>query len=114
VRVYQHGKDSMLTHVISTSGMAEDAIVLLDHLGWTHKREVNVVGISLGGMIAQGKHYCLPQCCCTRLLKSSAQNLQQGSPSVYLPSFLRSLLQEVTRGTIYHPFVFSFFHKIAV
>ena len=37
-----------------TSGMAEDVICLLDYLGWTGEREVHVVGISLGGMIAQG------------------------------------------------------------
>lgn len=36
--------------------MAEDVICLLDHLGWTEDRELNVVGISLGGMIAQGKN----------------------------------------------------------
>lgn len=34
--------------------MAEDVICLLDYLGWTGERELNVVGISLGGMIAQG------------------------------------------------------------
>jgi pimeloyl-ACP methyl ester carboxylesterase len=34
--------------------MAEDVIELLDHLGWTRDRELNIVGISLGGMIAQG------------------------------------------------------------
>lgn len=34
--------------------MAEDVICLLDHLGWTAERELNVVGVSLGGMIAQG------------------------------------------------------------
>ncbi|KAF9468764.1 alpha/beta-hydrolase [Collybia nuda] len=37
----------------TTSGMAEDAIALLDHIGWTEKRELHIVGISLGGMIAQ-------------------------------------------------------------
>ena len=34
--------------------MAEDVISLLDNLGWTEERDINVVGISLGGMIAQG------------------------------------------------------------
>ena len=35
--------------------MAEDVICLLDYLGWTGERSVHVVGISLGGMIAQGE-----------------------------------------------------------
>ena len=34
--------------------MAEDVIALVDYLGWTEKRSLHVVGISLGGMIAQG------------------------------------------------------------
>ena len=37
-----------------TSGMAEDVITLLDHVGWTEKRDLHVVGVSLGGMIAMG------------------------------------------------------------
>jgi hypothetical protein len=28
--------------------------VLLDYLGWTEERSLHLVGISLGGMIAQG------------------------------------------------------------
>ena len=35
--------------------MAEDVICLLDYLGWTADRELNIIGISLGGMIAQGQ-----------------------------------------------------------
>ena len=34
--------------------MAEDVIVLLDFVGWTEKRSLHVVGLSMGGMIAQG------------------------------------------------------------
>lgn len=34
--------------------MAEDVICLLDYLGWTEDRQLTIVGISLGGMIAQG------------------------------------------------------------
>ncbi|KAH9483134.1 Poly(3-hydroxyalkanoate) depolymerase [Psilocybe cubensis] len=44
----------------TTSGMAEDAICLLDYLGWTGERELNIVGISLGGMIAQELAYRIP------------------------------------------------------
>ncbi|KAF5331672.1 hypothetical protein D9611_007611 [Ephemerocybe angulata] len=44
----------------TTSGMAEDLICLLDELGWTGKRELNVVGVSLGGMIAQEVAYRIP------------------------------------------------------
>lgn len=35
--------------------MAKDVVVLLDYMGWIGKRQLHVVGISLGGMIAQGK-----------------------------------------------------------
>lgn len=37
----------------STSEMARDVVEVLDHIGWTGKRECHVVGISMGGMIAQ-------------------------------------------------------------
>ncbi|KAF2183076.1 alpha/beta-hydrolase [Zopfia rhizophila CBS 207.26] len=37
----------------STSEMARDTIELIDHIGWTGKRELHIIGISMGGMIAQ-------------------------------------------------------------
>lgn len=37
----------------STSEMAKDVIEVIDHIGWTGKRELHVIGISMGGMIAQ-------------------------------------------------------------
>ncbi|KAF9480209.1 alpha/beta-hydrolase [Pholiota conissans] len=45
----------------STTGMAEDVICLLDYLGWTKERELTIVGISLGGMIAQEVAYRIPK-----------------------------------------------------
>ncbi|KAI0670539.1 alpha/beta-hydrolase [Trametes maxima] len=37
----------------TTSKMADDVIILLDYVGWKDPRQVHVVGVSLGGMIAQ-------------------------------------------------------------
>lgn len=37
----------------STSQMARDTFELLDHVGWIGERAVHVVGISMGGCIAQ-------------------------------------------------------------
>lgn len=37
----------------STSEMARDLLEVIDHVGWTEKRQLHVVGISMGGMIAQ-------------------------------------------------------------
>ncbi|KAG6849749.1 hypothetical protein H0H93_005547 [Arthromyces matolae] len=44
----------------TTSGMAEDIICLLEFLGWTAERDLHVVGISLGGMIAQELAFRIP------------------------------------------------------
>ncbi|CAG8601330.1 9318_t:CDS:2 [Ambispora gerdemannii] len=43
----------------STSQMAHDTFDLLNHLGWTTK--VHLVGISMGGMIAQEMSYAKPE-----------------------------------------------------
>ena len=37
----------------TTSEMAKDTLELADHVGWTGQRELHVIGISMGGMIAQ-------------------------------------------------------------
>jgi pimeloyl-ACP methyl ester carboxylesterase len=34
--------------------MAKDVLALLDYLDWTERRSLHLVGVSLGGMIAQG------------------------------------------------------------
>ena len=37
----------------STSEMAKDTLEILDHIGWTSPRELHVIGVSMGGMIAE-------------------------------------------------------------
>lgn len=37
----------------STSEMAKDFLEIIDHIGWTKQRQLHVMGISMGGMIAQ-------------------------------------------------------------
>ncbi|KAF1934908.1 alpha/beta-hydrolase [Clathrospora elynae] len=37
----------------TTSEMAKDIVEVVNHIGWTGKRELHVIGISMGGMIAQ-------------------------------------------------------------
>jgi len=55
------GNSDTPTGPYSTSGMAEDVIALLDYLGWTEERSLHLVGISLGGMIAQELAYRAPE-----------------------------------------------------
>ena len=43
----------------STSEMAKDVFELLNHIGWTSERQLHIVGISMGGMIAQEMVCCL-------------------------------------------------------
>jgi pimeloyl-ACP methyl ester carboxylesterase len=40
-------------HRYSTAAMARDVVEVLDHVGWRGERAVHVVGLSMGGMIAQ-------------------------------------------------------------
>ncbi|KAK0197528.1 Alpha/Beta hydrolase protein [Armillaria mellea] len=45
----------------TTSAMAEDLITLLDYIGWNEPRGIHIIGLSLGGMIAQEVAYRIPQ-----------------------------------------------------
>ena len=47
------GKSDKPTARYSTTQLAKDTLELLDHLQWTGKRELHVIGVSMGGMTAQ-------------------------------------------------------------
>ncbi|KAL6158210.1 hypothetical protein ACJBU6_04009 [Exserohilum turcicum] len=59
----------------STSDMAKDVIEVIDHVGWTAKRELHIIGISMGGMIAQELAMLIPDRICTLSLVSTAAHI---------------------------------------
>ncbi|KAF2001789.1 alpha/beta hydrolase-like protein [Amniculicola lignicola CBS 123094] len=59
----------------TTSDMAKDVVEVLDHIGWTGKRELHIIGISMGGMIAQEMAMQIPDRICTLSLVSTASGL---------------------------------------
>ncbi|KAI4929756.1 hypothetical protein J4E86_011698 [Alternaria arbusti] len=69
------GDSDKPTSRYSTSAMAQDLVEVLDHIGWTGKRELHVIGISMGGMIAQEIAILIPERICTLSLVSTAAQL---------------------------------------
>ena len=59
----------------STSEMALDTLELIDHVGWTGKEEIHVIGSSMGGMIAQELAYIAPERIKSLTLMASAPRL---------------------------------------
>ncbi|RPD65974.1 alpha/beta-hydrolase [Lentinus tigrinus ALCF2SS1-7] len=76
----------------TTSAMANDVIILLNYIGWTEKRQIHVVGVSLGGMIAQEIAFKIPE----RIVSLSLVVTKAGRRRlVELPSYigLKNLLR---------------------
>ncbi|KAF1350917.1 Alpha/Beta hydrolase protein [Delphinella strobiligena] len=59
----------------STCMMAQDSLEVIDHLGWTEQRQLHVVGISMGGMVAQELAYMIPERIASLSLVSTAARL---------------------------------------
>lgn len=64
----------------STSEMAKDTLELCNHVGWTGARGIHVVGVSMGGMIAQELAYCAPERLASLTLQSTAAQLLPANP----------------------------------
>ena len=75
--------------------MAEDVICLLDYIGWTADRELNIVGISLGGMIAQGQ-FRVPLSVAEKRFMKLANIYRTGIPNTE-PHFIASFSSDNPR-----------------
>lgn len=61
--------------------MAEDAITLLNYVGWTKQQDLHVVSMSMGGMIALGRMSLLSKPVITIAIHK-LQNWRQGFMTV--------------------------------
>ncbi|KAK9898252.1 alpha/beta-hydrolase [Cystobasidium minutum MCA 4210] len=74
----------------STSEMAKDLIDLLDFLGWTGDKSLHVVGVSMGGMIAQELATVIPERIRSLALTSTtAGNTSEVAPVSALKMFAK-------------------------
>ncbi|EPS44301.1 hypothetical protein H072_1699 [Dactylellina haptotyla CBS 200.50] len=64
----------------STSEMALDAIELVDNIGWTGSKQLHVVGVSMGGMIAQELAFRFPDRIASLVLQSTAATIRSEVP----------------------------------
>jgi pimeloyl-ACP methyl ester carboxylesterase len=73
----------------STSDMARDVVEILDHIKWTQKRSIHVVGVSMGGMISQELALMIPERISSLCLVSTGPRIRNTvvSSSLNLSSF---------------------------
>ena len=69
------GLSDVPTTRYSTSSMAQDLLDLVTALGWTGKRQLHIIGVSMGGMIAQEFGLLVPEQIASLTLVSSAARL---------------------------------------
>jgi pimeloyl-ACP methyl ester carboxylesterase len=105
------GSSSKPTFRYSTSEMAKDVVELVDHLGWTDNRSLHVIGISMGGMIAQELAMLIPDRICTLSLVSTAAGVFRTTgfleniynrANLFIPKSLDSQLESV-KTNLYTP-----------
>ena len=101
------GASSKPSSRYSTTEMARDVLDLLDHLGWTTalpRRTLHIIGVSMGGMIAQELALMIPKQIASLTLVSTAarlentvgfyENLRQ-RVNLFIPKELNTQLAEI-------------------
>ncbi|KAH8816403.1 Alpha/Beta hydrolase protein [Xylogone sp. PMI_703] len=91
----------------STSEMARDVLEILEHIGWTSQRQLHVIGVSMGGMIAQELGLLIPDRICSLNLISTAAAIENTTTFVenlrnrinmFIPKSLDRSLQDVSKS----------------
>ncbi|KAI8914133.1 Alpha/Beta hydrolase protein [Gorgonomyces haynaldii] len=67
----------------TTTGMAQDVLAVLDHIGWTQDRSVHLGGTSMGGMIAMELAYLATFRFKSLLLLSTCRKHRQPPKTIY-------------------------------
>ncbi|WFD43974.1 hypothetical protein MPSI1_002639 [Malassezia psittaci] len=65
-----------------TTDFALDVLEVLQHIGWTQERSVNLIGVSMGGMIALELARMEPRRFCTLLLLSTTAGDKHNLPPI--------------------------------
>ncbi|KAH7018379.1 Alpha/Beta hydrolase protein [Microdochium trichocladiopsis] len=104
------GSDKPWRRWYSTSEMARDAVEVLNHLGWgtsggsdSSKREVHVMGISMGGMIAQELALLIPDRIASLGLVSTSSAFAVDSSTTTIAATAAAEDQQATLATAKSP-----------
>jgi pimeloyl-ACP methyl ester carboxylesterase len=69
------GKSTVPLGRYSTSVLASDILEILDAISWTGRRQLHIIGVSMGGMIAQELGLMIPDRIASLIIVSSAARL---------------------------------------
>lgn len=92
------GRSGKPWSLYSTTQMANEVIQVFDHVGWTGNREINLIGISLGGMILQRVACTVPERIQSLILLSTAAKFFEGLPSLAESRTWLSLIRFSEKG----------------
>lgn len=99
--------DKPLRPRYSTSELAKDIYEILEHLKWTEKRQLHIIGVSMGGMIAQEIAYMQPERLASLSIISSAARVENTNSftehlwnrvQMFMPKSLEKATQDAAKS----------------
>ncbi|KAI5479582.1 hypothetical protein MNV49_003319 [Pseudohyphozyma bogoriensis] len=112
------GNSSSPAGPYSTQIMAQDAVALLDYIGWTGQRSLTVIGASLGGMISMDIARLIPERISSLVLASTKSGFKYNYPTIRTMFLMLRFLtgtvwtkKQSMRLTVGHMFPRSFLNR---